>query len=115
MKRLFIILALLSAALLLSGCSVLEARYDATTAKAQAKQSEAYAQAQAAHAAALETQAVQATAQVSQVEASNRLMAFLATLTVMSQNPTGIIAMVVVAGLVFVFGLLAIGAAGGRR
>ncbi len=108
MKRMLIILALLSAALLLSGCSVLEERYTATTAKAQAKQAEAYAQAEAAHAAALETQAVQATAQVSQVEASNRLMAFLATVAAIAQNPTGYIVMIVITGMLFVFGLVAI-------
>lgn len=102
MKRAFIILALMAMIVMLGGCSVLEERYQATAAKAQAKAAEANAQVQIAHAQATETQAIQATAQVAQVEASNRLMAFLGTLAVLSQSNV-----VLVASFVLAFGIAA--------
>lgn len=92
----------------LTGCSVLEARYNATAAQAAAKSSAAYAQAEAARAAALETQALQVTAQVAQVEASNRLMAFLATLNVIAAGQSNALLLIVcVIGAVCIVGLLA--------
>lgn len=108
MKRLYLILILLLFSAALSGCDAITASQQASAAKAQAKAAEANAQVQIAHAQATETQAIQTTAQVAQVEASNRLMAFLGTLTVIAQNPTGYIVMIVITGMLFVFGLVAI-------
>lgn len=97
MKRLYLIAILILLAATLTGCAVLEERYRATAAKASAVRAEVQAEAQIAQAHAIETQAVQATAQVAQVEASNRLMAFLATLTTISQNNTVLAAAALIA------------------
>ena len=74
------------------------AKAQAKAAEANAKAAEANAQVQIAHQAAIETQAIQATAQVAQVEATSRVMAFLATIATISQSNTTIIA----AGLIAV-------------
>lgn len=92
MRRLSLIFTLLLLATILAGCDALEARYNATAAKAQAKSAEAYAQAQIARSQSETSQAIQATAQVAQVEATSRLMAFLATLTTISQHDTTLLA-----------------------
>lgn len=98
MRRLSLIFTLLLLATILAGCDALEARYNATAAKAQAKSAEAYAQAQIARSQSETSQAIQATAQVAQVEATSRVMAFLATIATISQSNTTIIA----AGLIAV-------------
>ena len=92
MRRLPLILILILLATTLSACSTLEARYNAVAAKASAKSAESYAQAQIARSQSETSQAIQATAQVAQVEATSRLMAFLATMTTISQHDTTIIA-----------------------
>jgi len=92
MRRVYLILFLVLLATTLTGCTVLEARYNASQAQASARSAAAYAQADAARAHASETQAIQTTAQVAQVEASNRMMAFLATLATISQNNTALAA-----------------------
>lgn len=109
MKRVSIILMLVGMLVLLAGCSVLEARYAAVAQQQQTKQAQAYAQAETARANTQATQAIQATAQVSQVEASNRLMAFLATVSAVSQSDT-----VLVAAFILAFGLAAAASLAGR-
>lgn len=102
-KRLYLILILAALALTLTGCDAIVEGQRAAAAKSAAKSADAYARAEIARQAAIETQAVQATAQVAQVEATSRLMAFLATLATISQNNTTLIAA----------GLIAVGIAAG--
>lgn len=104
MKQVLVVLVLVCAILTLTGCDVLTARYQASAARAAAQSAESYAQAEVARSAAVETQALQATAQTAQVEASNRMMAFLATLVTLTGGDSGalMVALIVAGGVIMV-------------
>lgn len=95
-------IALLALALLLSGCSVLEAKYERDEAHWSAMHAKANAEAAQATAAGVAAQAQAQEAVAHQTEASVRFLGFLAFLTAESQSGTGTAALAIVC----VFGLL---------
>lgn len=105
-KTIFLLLVLLP--VLLTSCGVLEERYAAERAQSYAQAERSRAASSIAASQSIAAQAAQTTAQVAQVEATNRMMAFLAAVVTIGQGNAlfmiGVVALVICAFLAILFG-----------